>query len=111
MAKRRISLLLVAFMVLTMAMPLNAYGEVNDYTGHWAESTIQQWLNKGQISGYPDGTFKPDGKVTRAEFVKMVNGAFNYTETSTIEFSDVKSGDWYYQEVQKAFKAGFIAGI
>lgn len=38
-----------------------------DYKGHWAESSIQKVKNEGLMSGYPDGSFKPDQKVTRAE--------------------------------------------
>ena len=39
----------------------------SDINGHWAESTINKWKDKGIIAGYADGTFKPDNPVTRAE--------------------------------------------
>ena len=64
-----------------------------------AEDTIQLWLDRGYIAGSPDGSFKPERSVTRAEFVKMVNSMFNYTEIADISFIDVKSDEWYYQEV------------
>lgn len=111
MIRKTISLLLAVFMLLTMAMPTNAYAVSNDYAGHWAEETIQLWLNEGRITGYPDGSFKPNGNITRAEFVTMVNKLFSFNETTAINFSDVNEDDWYYQEVQKAFKAGYIAGV
>ena len=63
-----------------MLMPANAYGESNDFTGHWAEETIKTWLNNGYVAGYPDGSFKPEGKVTRADFVTRVNSLFGLTE-------------------------------
>jgi hypothetical protein len=111
MIRKTISLLLAVFMLLTMAMPTNAYAASNDYAGHWAEETIQLWLNEGRITGYPDGSFKPNGNITRAEFVTMVNKLFSFNETTDINFSDVNEDDWYYQEVQKAFKAGYITGV
>jgi len=111
MIKKTISLLLVFMMVFTIAIPSNAYATGKDYAGHWAEETIQLWLDKGNMTGYPDGTFKPEAQVTRAEFVTMVNNLFDYSETSAINFTDVSANDWYYQEVQKAFKAGYMAGL
>ncbi|HYF77991.1 MAG TPA: S-layer homology domain-containing protein [Symbiobacteriaceae bacterium] len=44
-----------------------------DVTGHWAESEIRTAAAAGWVNGYPDGTFKPDGNVTRAEFLKMLS--------------------------------------
>lgn len=111
MIKKTISLLLIFMMIITIAIPTNVFGIEKDFTGHWAENTIQSWLDNGYVSGYPNGSFKPEGSVTRAEFVKMVNNLFGYTETYDISFTDVNKNDWYYQEVQKAFKAGYITGV
>jgi chitinase len=83
----------------------------NDYRGHWAEAVIQKWLDMKYIAGYPDGTFRPEAFITRAEFVKMANNLFRFSETSEIAFEDVKEGSWYYKEIQKAYKAGYIKGI
>lgn len=47
-----------------------------DITNHWAKDTILWGVNNKVISGYPDGTFKPDAAVTEAEFLAMVIGAF-----------------------------------
>jgi len=44
----------------------------SDISGHWAEANIINAVKVGYINGYPDGSFKPDDKVTRAEFTKMV---------------------------------------
>jgi uncharacterized protein YjdB len=100
-------------MIFTIVFPANAFGVISkdDYAGHWAEDTIQSWLDKSYVTGYPDGSFIPEGYVTRVEFVKMVNKAFDYTEICDISFTDVESDAWYYQDVQKAYKAGYIAGF
>ena len=111
MLKKPVSLLLILSMILSIAMPINVYASDNDYAGHWAGDTIQQWIDEGKISGYPDGSFKPDNNVTRAEFVTMVNKEFDFTATTDISFTDVNSNDWFYQEVQKASNAGYIVGV
>ncbi|MGB4439226.1 MAG: S-layer homology domain-containing protein [Sedimentibacter sp.] len=110
MIKRKISLALVLTMLLTLMMPSFALGAVKDYSGHWAEDTIDEWFENDLIEGYPDGTFVPDNQVTRAEFMTMVNSAFEFTEKAEIDFSDVNTSAWYYQEVQKAVQADYIIG-
>jgi hypothetical protein len=109
MLKRRISLALVLTMLLTMMMPTLAFGAV-DYSGHWAEETIREWFDNDMLKGYEDGSFRPDVQITRAEFMTMVNNAFEFTEKADINFSDVDSDDWFYSEVQKAVKAGYVIG-
>ena len=43
-----------------------------DYQGHWAQNAIQQALDSGFMSGYPDGTFRPDQAATRAELAAVL---------------------------------------
>ena len=38
----------------------------SDITGHWAEATLQAFINKGYLAGYGDGIYKPDNTITRA---------------------------------------------
>lgn len=78
--------------------------------GYWAKSDIEKFVKIGYINGYEDNTFKPEGQITRAEFVKLVNRVFNLTEQSDIKFTDVSSSDWYYNEVKVAAKNGYING-
>jgi len=82
----------------------------SDVKGHWAESFINDFTNKGYINGYGDGTFRPNNKITRAEFVKLINITFGFTHKGNENFSDVNKGDWYYDEVLKAVKQGYIHG-
>ena len=56
---------------------------VSDVQGHWAQESIEQAINDGWINGYPDGTFRPEGTITRAEFVKMVLNAIHLTPLSS----------------------------
>lgn len=70
-----------------------------DISGHWAETSIAQALNKGYVSGYPDGNFLPNNNVNRAEFVKMVARAMDLKIGSL-------SGAWYTPYVSAAETAG-----
>lgn len=110
MIKRRISLMLVLTMLLTLMIPTFAFGATTDYSGHWAEKTIQEWFDNDMLQGYEDGSFKPDAQITRAEFMTVVNNAFEFTDKIDLDFNDIDSDDWFYEEVQKAVKAGYIVG-
>ncbi|MGI6424163.1 MAG: S-layer homology domain-containing protein [Tepidanaerobacteraceae bacterium] len=87
-----------------------AAAELNDISDHWAEDTITKWIQQGLITGYTDGTFRPDKSITRAEFMTLVNKAFEFNEKAAIGFSDVAPNDWFYDEIAKAVKAGYISG-
>lgn len=94
-----------------LCQPVLAVNGIKDINGHWAQVHIEKWINDGLIAGYPDGQFKPDGEITRAELVTLVNKAFKTKNNDTIyDFSDVKSSDWFYAEVMSAKAAGYISG-
>lgn len=108
MIKRRLSLILAVVMITALTLPSAAFGA--DYTDHWAEDTIQEWFDNGRISGYEDGSFKPENSITRAEFMTMVNSAYDFEEMADISYADADSEEWYYAEIQKAVEAGYIVG-
>lgn len=81
-----------------------------DYEGHWAQATIQKWMDAGRVSGYPDGSYKPDANVTRAEFVKLVNGTIDYNAAGVLSYNDVTVNDWFYDYVGIAQEIGYISG-
>lgn len=109
MKKKRIATAAAAI-TLSMAMGATVFAMPNDIGGHWAQSTITQWTSKGYISGYPDGTFKPDNSITRAEFVVLVNKAMGYTKKGNAYFKDLSSSHWAYNEIMKGVSAGYISG-
>ncbi|MDR2295961.1 MAG: S-layer homology domain-containing protein [Clostridiales Family XIII bacterium] len=84
--------------------------DLNDISGHWAEGDILAGVNYGYITGYTDGSFKPEATITRAEFVTIINKSGNYTAMTNIPFRDVPVNEWYFQEVQRAYNAGYIQG-
>lgn len=87
------------------------HNNFKDYQGHWAGEVIQKSLDKGFIKGYPDGTFRPEGYITRAEFVSMVNKLYKSDDAAEISFTDVDRDSWYYKEIQKSYKNGDIIGV
>lgn len=76
----------------------------NDVKGHWAEKAIEKWEDSGYISGYPDGSFKPDNPVTRAELSKILATAFELTNSESVNYDDVSDNDWYYSYLEKSAK-------
>ncbi|QMV43551.1 InlB B-repeat-containing protein [Cohnella cholangitidis] len=83
-----------------------------DVSGHWAAATIEQAIAAGIVSGYPNGTFKPNQTVTRAEFaVLLVKALHPQGEAATLEFEDKrKIGTWARNAVAQAVQAGWIKG-
>ncbi|MBJ6360391.1 S-layer homology domain-containing protein [Paenibacillus sp. GCM10012307] len=87
-----------------------AQGRPSDLDGAWAEMQIGEWLDKGLVKGYPDGTFRPDATITRAETAALINRAFDFKASGSNPFTDVPEGRWYAAEVSKAQAAGYMKG-
>lgn len=68
--------------------------DLTDVKGHWSEKAISSLTEKGVINGYPDGSFKPDQAITRAEFAKLVSKTFGYSTQTQAKFDDVSSEHW-----------------
>ncbi|MFI3210148.1 MAG: S-layer homology domain-containing protein [Peptostreptococcaceae bacterium] len=77
---------------------------------YFAKDHIENLISRGVLEGYPDDTFRPNESITRAEFVKATNRAFNFTEKGTESFKDIDSNAWYFDEILIATNAGYIEG-
>lgn len=82
-----------------------------DLAGHWSKSYVELAAGNGWIAGYPDGSFRPDQKITRAETVTMINRVLDrvpakesrlLSRSIMLTFPDNKPGDWYYIAIQEA---------
>jgi len=89
--------------------PVENNGSFSDISGHWAENEIERAAAFGWISGYPDGTFHPDARITRAEAMTMINRVLcrmPQSESdlldSMVTWPDNKLSDWHYLAVQEA---------
>lgn len=114
-------LLLAAF--LTLAPIHTAHADFIDVSiGHLHHEAINYVQSQGFVSGYPDGTFRPDQDISRAEFTKIIVGAalnyspdqdpsgFDIYALSGISFSDISSGEWYIPYLREAMSLNIING-
>lgn len=82
--KTFMSVLSAVALIASMQFPVfAAQSDLSDVKGHWAEQSIEKAIANGWVNGYPDKSFKPDGTITRAEFVKMLMAAIHLTPDST----------------------------
>ncbi len=79
-------------------------------TSHWAYSAVTELCGKQIVSGYPDNTFRPDSRVTRAEFVKLISAAFNLNAQGESTFPDVAADSWYAPYIASAASMGIVKG-
>ncbi len=87
-------------------------GELSDIQGHWAEAFIKGLVQRGVISGFPDGTFKPEAPLNRAQYAAMISQAFELPRNQpAIAFVDVPQGFWAFPQIQEASQMGFISGF
>ena len=81
---------------------------------YWARPFIAALTEKNIITGFPDGTFRPEQPVSRAEFAAMIQKAFNQNavrQLSTRGFRDVPAGYWAISAIQEAYETGFMSGF
>ena len=78
----------------------------------WAAADIYTLKEAGIINGKSDKEFDPEGKVTRAEFTKMIVNLFGVKASqNTVAFTDCKADDWFTPFVAAAVEAGYVKGI
>ncbi len=86
-----------------------------DIEGHWAQKYIELAAGNGWITGYEDGTFRPNNEITRAETMTMINRVMKRVpkdETCLLDgmttYPDCVSGQWYYIAVQEATNSHYF---
>ena len=85
--------------------------EFVDVEGHWAQSAVNDMASRIIINGYEDGTFRPEGDITRAEFAAIIIRALGLPAgLGESEFTDVAQSDWYCGYVGTAVQYGIITG-
>ena len=97
--------ILTAMFVFSVTLPAMAFQFPDVPTNHWAAEQMDILSDKGVIVGYPDGTFKPDENVTRAEFASMAIKALGQEHTNVaqpVNFTDITEDFWAYDAIQKA---------
>ena len=84
--KRGLCGLLAAVLMVPagLAAPVSGEKGLSDLEGHWAQKEVEAAVASGWVDGYPDGSFKPEKSITRAEFTKMLLDAIHLTPDSEL---------------------------
>ncbi len=85
----------------------NAYSDVPDTA--WYAAAVSTLSKMGVISGYPDGTFRPNAPITRAEFAAMIARFDETAKSADTPFTDI-SGHWAENAIGKAYGNGWVEG-
>ncbi|HIW31767.1 MAG TPA: DUF4838 domain-containing protein, partial [Candidatus Paenibacillus intestinavium] len=114
---KRMLVLLLGLVVFLGGTPLYANAnttdneiKLQDHNGHWAENTLERWINQEDLIGYADGTVRPNQVLTRGELMVFINRIIGLEETAELSFSDLSKDSSLYSDVAKAVKAGYVHG-
>lgn len=108
-----IGVLTGASFISTPAVAQTTFPDVEP--SYWAQPFIERLAAQNIISGYPDGTFRPEQPLDRDEFAALIRDAFNQNEVQQIPsgsvFKDVPNGYWAASAIEEAYEAGFMRGF
>lgn len=107
--RAQLATMLVRAKGLSPGQGASPFSDVNQ--AHWAHGFILAARDAGFVSGYSDGTFKPDAPVTRAEIASMLTRAFAMEQTrELIPFPDVPQDHWAKGSIEILVRAGITTG-
>ena len=112
--KRITGLVLVMTMLLTMvpvvfATPVDQFV---DFPTGWSKTAMEAAVNNGLLTGYDDGTIRPEANLTRAEMAAIITRAFGaITKANITRFEDVSVEDWFYEYIARAVQMGAMKGV
>ena len=109
----RAEVAMIFFRLLTEDTRNAALTDVNSYSdvevGDWYNTAVSTMSALGIIKGYPDGTFKPNNFITRAEFAAIAARFDDHVSTGAVSFTDI-AGHWAEEEVSRAAELGWVTG-
>jgi hypothetical protein len=85
-----------------------AFSDVNN--NYWAKDFIAELSDRGIIKGFPDGSFRPDALVTRAEFAAMIRSLKKAKTREAVAFVDVPANFWARGAIEEAYQMQWMAG-
>jgi hypothetical protein len=102
------SIIVTLFLVLSTSQAL-AFSDTQNY---WAKDCVQQLGERKLLTGYPDGSFRPNATVTRAEAAVLMLNAFPdaAVKRSAVTFRDVPNNYWALKAISTAYQKGFFSG-
>ncbi|HEY8391877.1 MAG TPA: S-layer homology domain-containing protein [Capillibacterium sp.] len=103
-------LLFLLFLFSFFLVTPPAHAMPADIDGHWAEESIKDLMTAGIFNGYPDGSFRPDQSVTRAELAKILAVAYEFTPSGgQLQFTDIEK-HWAERYITALAQAGILTG-
>lgn len=110
MKVKKLTLLIFAIIIYSSWIPGAQANTAQDIKNHWAKREIETVLKLGIVGNYPDGAFKPDQLITRAEFIKLlvIAGWIKSSDQVQPVFEDVGPEFWAYSYVEAAVDAGIL---
>ena len=80
------------------------------HAGDWYADAVGYAVQKGIVSGYPDGTFKPNQAISRGEFAAIAARFAEMTSDQPPAFSDLDPNHWSYQAIRQVAANGWLSG-
>lgn len=101
-------------MIIAALTPRASYSQTtfSDIQGYWAQPCIEKLIRQNIITGYEDGSFRPNLAVTRAQFAKILDKAFPNAPKvrDAVQFADIPSNYWAAGAIRRTYQAGFLSG-
>lgn len=112
MKKTKIAILLVCCMALMLLPTASLAANESDWENHWSAPYIEKAIERNWMEGYPDGSMRPDGKITRAEFATLLWRALGEpAPTGKAPFKDLEAGSFYEKAVTALYEAEIVEGV
>lgn len=99
----------ICALALLASMTVSA-GAFSDTGDHWAAKAIDRWSGEKVITGFEDGSFRPNDPITRGQMASMLYKIFGWTAKAPNQFTDLQEWAWYAEAILKANAAGVIQG-
>ncbi len=113
MVKRKLLVGLALLWGIVCTLPLSAGAAGAGYPdaeGHCAQNAIEVWSGHGVLRGYPDGSFRPDGGITRGELAVVLDRVMGYQDGVENIYPDLPDGKWCTDSILRLARQGIFTG-
>ena len=101
--------IIVTFILMSVINSVS-FGKTNDdIIGHWAENTLNEWIEEEYIRGYPNGEIRPDNHMLKSECVALINRIFGFKIIGDRQFDNINEDYWYSNDFKIAKLAGYLS--
>ncbi len=97
--RRIVSIFVLCIIICSTCIPAVQAAALYDLQNHWSVNDVNKLITRESVGGYPDGSFKPDATITRAEFSKILRQSLGLTTVSGSPFTDT-ANHWAVSDIQ-----------